>query len=102
MAFIALLITGAAHAETRNFTCYPKPHGEPPSSAVMYSGALATDILDELFSAESKLPTAKSLITMRRGDQIVVVLLNDAFACPLPVDRDQWDAALRKVLGQQI
>ena len=92
----------AAHAETKTFTCYPRPHDSPPPAAVTYSGTLAKEILAELFSAESHLPTMNSLMTLSHGDTIVVLLLNDSFACPLPVDRGEWEAALRKVLGLPI
>lgn len=99
---VLLLPLSVAQAETKPFTCYPRPAGEPPPTAITYSGVLADELLGELVSSESHLPPAQALLTETRGDQIVVILLNDVLACPLPVDRDAWEAALRKVLGLPI
>lgn len=96
---LIVLAASAIAGDTRPVRCYPRPTGTLPASAVMYSGPVAQDLLDAV-APSSNLPPMQALVAMERGPDVVVVLLSGVMACPLPVDRQAWEAARRKVLGR--
>lgn len=94
-----IVITGSALAEEVTvIRCYPRPQGHLPQAAEVYSGALAQQLVDAL-APRNHLPPISSIVIERRGPDVAVVILSGAMACPIPVERGDWEAARRTVLG---
>lgn len=98
---ILIVLAGSALADNVIVRCYPRPAGDFPPEAVVYSGGIALALLDTLLP-EHHLPPLQSLAAERRGPDVVVLLLSGVMVCPLPVDRQDWEEALRKVLGEKV